>query len=139
MVMAMPEEGKPKTSCSILSLPFSDSHLTVNFPLPGILKSVARYWSPKACLPITIGLVQWGTNLGTFLHIIGSLKIVPPKIFLMVPFGDFHIFFSLNSSTRSSSGVMVAHLTPTLYFCIALAHSTVIWSSVLSLLSIPRS
>ena len=33
-----------------------------------------------------------------------------------VPFGLFHIFFSLNSSTRASSGVMVAHLMPTLYF-----------------------
>jgi hypothetical protein len=29
----------------------------------------------------------------------------------------FHIFLSLNSSTRASSGVMVAHLMPTLYFC----------------------
>ena len=25
-------------------------------PLPGTLKSVALYWSPKACLPIQIGL-----------------------------------------------------------------------------------
>jgi len=31
----------------------------------------------------------------------------------MVPFGDFHIFLRLNSFTRASSGVMVAHLTPT--------------------------
>jgi hypothetical protein len=28
----------------------------------------------------------------------------------MVPFGDSHIFFSLNSSTRCSSGVMVIRL-----------------------------
>ena len=31
----------------------------------------------------------------------------------MVPLGDFHIDLSLNSFTRASSGVMVAHLTPT--------------------------
>lgn len=35
----------------------------------------------------------------------------------MVPLGLFHIFFRLNSSTRASSGVIVAHLMPTLYFC----------------------
>ena len=35
------------------------------------------------------------------------------KMFRIVPFGDFHIFFNLNSSTRASSGVIVAHLTPT--------------------------
>ena len=31
----------------------------------------------------------------------------------MVPFGDFHIFLRPNSLTRASSGVMVAHFTPT--------------------------
>jgi hypothetical protein len=30
----------------------------------------------------------------------------------IVPFGDFHIFFRLNSFTRASSGVMVAVLHP---------------------------
>ena len=66
-----------------------------------------------------IGWVQPGTNLGTFLQMMGSLKTVPFKIFLIVPLGDFHIFFSLNSSTLSSSGVIVAHFTPTLYFFMA--------------------
>ena len=37
---------------------------------------------------------------------------------------------NLNSSTRASSGVIVAHLMPTLCFLIALAESTVIWSFV---------
>ena len=136
-----------------------------------------------------------------FLHMMGSLKTVPPRMLRMVPFGDFHIFFNLNSVhnqgrhtdthttirralpknstitlslsftnpslpdctsphqslspspplppspitlslfphqslslppslppspiTLSSSGVMVAHLTPTLYFRMASAHSTV--------------
>ena len=52
---------------------------------------------------------------------IGSRKMVPPRMLRMVPFGDFHIFFSLNSSTRCSSGVIVAHFTPTPYFLMALA------------------
>jgi hypothetical protein len=47
-----------------------------------------------------------------------------------VPLGLFHICFSLNSSTRASSGVMVAHLIPTLYFWMASAESIVIWSLV---------
>ena len=82
-----------------------------------------------------------------------SLNTVPPRMLRMVPFGDFHIFFSLNSvmgrsqqrrdahyltahvdaralvvdspSTLFSSGVMVAHLIPTLYLAMASAHSTV--------------
>ena len=55
----------------------------------------------------------------------GSLNTVPPNIFLIVPFGDLHIFLRLNSFTLSSSGVIVAHLTPTPYFLIASAESTV--------------
>ena len=41
----------------------------------------------------------------------------------MVPFGDFHICLRPNSLTRASSGVMVAHLTPTPYCLIAFAAS----------------
>ena len=48
----------------------------------------------------------------------------------MVPFGDFHISFRPNSFTRASSGVMVAHLTPTPTFLMALAASMVTWSLV---------
>src|SRR5262249_59941555 len=62
-----------------------------------------------------------------------------PRMLRMVPFGDFHISFSENSFTRASSGVMVAHLTPTPTFLMALAASTVTWSLVLSRYSIPRS
>ena len=57
----------------------------------------------------------------------------------MVPFGDFHISLRPNSFTRASSGVMVAHLTPTPTFLMALAASMVTWSLVLSRYSIPRS
>ena len=50
----------------------------------------------------------------------------------MVPLGDFHISLRSNSFTRPSSGVMVAHLTPTPYFLMASAASIVTWSSVSS-------
>ena len=43
----------------------------------------------------------------------------------IVPFGDFHIFLSPNSFTRASSGVMVAHLTPTPQAWMACAASIV--------------
>jgi hypothetical protein len=83
------------------------------------LKSVALYWSPKAWRPTMIGLVQPGTSRGTFEMMMGSRKITPPRMLRMVPLGDFHIFLRPNSSTRASSGVMVAHLTPTPCFLIA--------------------
>jgi hypothetical protein len=47
-----------------------------------------------------------------------------------VPLGLRHISLRLNSLTLASSGVIVAHLTPTLYFLIASAESTVTWSLV---------
>src|ERR1700722_444672 len=96
-----------------------------------------------------IGLIQPGTGLGMRERTIGWRKTVPPKIFriwidprsdhwqreesrdaLTVPFGLFHISFSLNSLTRSSSGVMVAHFMPTLCFKMAFAASMVTWSFV---------
>lgn len=96
-------------------------------------------WSPWACLPMMIGLVQPGTRRGMFLQMMASRNTVPPRMLRMVPLGERHICFSLNSSTRFSSGVMVAHLMPTLYRCTASAASTVTWSSVASRFSIPRS
>src|ERR1700752_4461987 len=86
-----------------------------------------------------IGLVQPGTRRGTFRQMIGSRNTTPPRMLRMVPLGDFHISFRENSFTRASSGVMVAHLTPTPTFLMALAASTVTWSLVLSRYSIPRS
>jgi len=73
-----------------------------------------------------IGFVHPGMFLGMFSMTIGSLNTVPLSSFLMVPFGLFHIFLRLNSSTLASSGVIVAHLMPTPYFLIALAASRVI-------------
>jgi hypothetical protein len=39
-----------------------------------------------------IGLVQPGTRRGTFEMMIGARKMVPPRMFRMVPFGERHIF-----------------------------------------------
>ena len=44
----------------------------------------------------------------------------------IVPFGDFHISERLNSFTRASSGVIVAHFTATPYCLVAFAESMVI-------------
>ncbi len=64
---------------------------------------------------MTIGLVQPGTRRGTLVQMIGWRNTVPPRMLRMVPLGDFHICLSPNSSTRASSGVIVAHLTPIPY------------------------
>ena len=72
-----------------------------------------------------MGSFHYGINLGIFLQIMGALKTVPPRKFLMVPLGDFHIFLRLNSFTLASSGVMVAHLIPTLVSFMAFAESSV--------------
>ena len=88
---------------------------------------------------MTIGSVHVGTSRGTFLQMIGSRNTVPSRMLRMVPFGDFHICLSPNSLTRASSGVIVAHFTPTPYCLIAFAASIVIWSFVASRCSMPRS
>ena len=44
-----------------------------------------------------IGFDHPGTSLGIFLQIIASLNTVPPRMLRIVPLGDFHIFFKLNS------------------------------------------
>lgn len=111
----------------------------VSSPAPGTLKLVALYWSPWAWRPMMIGLVQPGTSRGMFEMMIGSRNTTPPRMLRIVPFGETHIFFRPNSSTRASSGVMVAHLTPTPCFLMACAESMVTWSSVASRCSIPRS
>ena len=74
---------------------------------------------------MTIGFFQPGTSRGTFEMTIGSRKIVPPRMFRIVPLGDDHIVLRLNSLTRASSGVIVAHLMPTPCFLMAYAESIV--------------
>ena len=81
---------------------------------------------------MTIGWVQLGARRGTFLQMIGSPKMTPPRMLRIVPFGLFHISFRSNSLTRASSGVIVAHLTPTPAALIAIAASIVTWSLVAS-------
>ena len=43
--------------------------------------------------------VQPGTMRGIVLQRMGSRKTVPPRMLRIVPFGESHIFFSLNSET----------------------------------------
>lgn len=100
---------------------------------------ISRIFKKNVNVPIMIGFFQVGTSLGMFFIMIGSLKTVPPIWFLIVPLGDFHIFLRANSLTLASSGVMVAHLMPTLHSTIAWAASRVTLSSVSSLFFIPRS
>ena len=57
--------------------------------------------------------------------IMGSRKTVPLSSFLIVPFGDLYMALRPNSRTLASSGVMVAHLMPTLHALMALAASSV--------------
>src|SRR4051794_21852314 len=137
----MPASGNSKTSISIGSCPLSSFgvQVSVSLPAPGIFVSSARYWSPKAWRPTMIGFVQPGTSRGMFSITIGSRKITPPRMFRIVPLGERYIFFRPNSSTRASSGVIVAHLTPTPNSLMASAASTVTWSSVSSRCSMPRS
>ena len=86
-----------------------------------------------------IGLVQPGTNRGMLDTTIGSRKTTPPRMLRIVPFGERHIFFSPNSVTRASSGVIVAHFTPTPCRLMAFAASMVTWSSVASRFWMDRS
>ncbi len=74
-----------------------------------------------------------------FWQTIGSRKMTPPRMLRIVPLGERYMRLRPNSSTRASSGVIVAHLTPTPCFLMAFAASTVTWSSVSSRCSIPRS
>jgi hypothetical protein len=60
-----------------------------------------------------IGFVQPGTRRGMFEMTIGSRKMTPPRMLRIVPLGERYMRLRPNSSTRASSGVIVAHLTPT--------------------------
>src|SRR6201997_5734031 len=75
-----PSSGMDTTSCTIGSLPSAGVKVIATVPGRSTLKFVARYWSPKAWRPMTIGLVQPGTNRGTFEITIGSRKKGPPPI-----------------------------------------------------------
>src|SRR5690348_15107209 len=86
-----PSPLKLYTSKVCGSPPFSGVKVMVSLPFPLITVSVARYWSPKACLPTIIGALQFVTSLGTFLITMGSLNTVPSRILRMVPLGLFHI------------------------------------------------
>ena len=86
-----------------------------------------------------MGFFQLGTSLGMFEITIGSRKMTPPRMLRIVPFGERHIFLRPNSATRASSGVIVAHFTPTPCRWMACAASMVTWSSVASRCWMDRS
>jgi hypothetical protein len=134
-----PPSGISATWNSIGSDPSVGVNVIVRDPATGTLKSVALYWSPWAWRPTTMGLVHPGTSRGTLEQMIGSRKMTPPRMLRIVPFGERHMCLRPNSATRASSGVIVAHFTPTPWRRIAFAASTVTWSSVASRCSIPRS
>ena len=92
-----------------------DQYKATDFKVPGAGKMMMAYLPADGSAPVemTIGLVQPGTSRGMFEITIGSRKMTPPRMLRMVPLGLFHIFFRPNSSTRCSSGVMVAHFTAT--------------------------
>ncbi len=73
-----PSSGMDTISCTIGSLPSAGVNVSVTVPGRSTLKFVARYWSPNAWRPMTIGLVQPGTSRGTLEITMGSRKIVPP-------------------------------------------------------------
>src|SRR5579872_7167838 len=91
MLNATPSPLKWKTSNVWAAPPSSGGNVMVSFPLTFITVSVARDWSPKACLPTMIGAVQLVTSRGTFFITIGSRNTVPSRILRMVPLGLFHI------------------------------------------------
>src|SRR4051812_11566136 len=111
MPMTTPPSAGMSTTSSSIGSPEASSvgcQEMVTLPAPGTLKLVALYWSPWAWRPMMIGLVQPGTRRGMLLMMIGSRKTTPPRMLRIVPFGETHIFFRSNSSTRASSGVIVA-------------------------------
>ena len=79
-----------------------------------------------------MGRFQLDTKGRIFFAKMGLRKTVPSSMDRIVPLGLFHIFFSPYSATRSSLGVIVAHLTPTPCLRTASAASTVTRSSVSS-------
>ena len=87
-----------------------------------------------------MGFFQFFTTGFTASMQMGVRNTVPSRMERMVPLGDFHISVSWGYSfMRCLLGVMVAHLTATPYFLVALAASTVTWSWVSLRCSSPRS
>jgi hypothetical protein len=92
-------------------LPVSPTNRIVSVPLPGKWKSVARYWSPKAWRPTTMGCVQPGRGG----DVPGDDRLAEDHAAQDVadrPVRGLPHLLEPNSSTRCSSGVIVAHFTP---------------------------
>ena len=124
MASATPLPGDLNTSRSIV-LPSSPTNLMVSVALAGEAEIGGAVLVAVGVAADDDGLVQPGTRRGTLRQMIGSRKMTPPRMLRIVPLGLFHISFRSNSLTRASSGVIVAHLTPTPCFLMALAASIV--------------
>ncbi len=89
---------------------------------------------------MVMGFFQFFTTGLMASMVMGVRNTVPSRMERMVPLGLFHISVSWGySSMRWRLGVMVAHLTATPYFRVALAASTVTWSFVSLRCRRPRS
>jgi hypothetical protein len=77
---ATPLPLKSYTSSAVGSPPPRGVYTSWSFPGPGATKSVARYWSPNAWRPMTMGLTHPGTGRGMRSRTIGSRKTVPPRM-----------------------------------------------------------
>ena len=86
-----------------------------------------------------MGFFQLRTAGVMFFTRMGLRNTVPSRIERIWPLGEGQAFLSLYSVTRSASGVIVAHFTPTPYCWMACADSVVIRSSVSSRFRTPRS
>src|SRR3546814_14854573 len=62
MIRRPPRSTRTDTLFPYTTLFRSPSNTMRSLPGPGTRKSVARYWSPKAWRPTTIGSVQPGTS-----------------------------------------------------------------------------
>lgn len=88
---------------------YTNAHLNKQL-FPNLYRGLT--WSPKAWRPMVMALVQPGTRRGMVSQSMGSRKTVPPRMFLKVPLGDFHISFRLNSIMKrvektTISGVII--------------------------------
>ena len=82
----------------------------------------SRPWDGQLCVLVNIAISMTADYDGLYPGLYGRLYVltsmglrntVPSSMALIVPLGLFHICLRLYSLTRSLSGVMVAHFTPT--------------------------
>jgi hypothetical protein len=118
------------TSCSI-TLPSSPTNFMVSVPLPGN----GNRWRGTGRQGVAADDDRLGPARHQARHVLADDRLAEDHAAQDVAdgaVGRLPHFLRLNSFTRASSGVMVAHLTPTPTFLIASAASMVTWSLVAS-------